>query len=88
MAKSLLYQIRPAGNDWPDSFPTGTFLKEERLLDALRDAADKHGLHGDVLVHVYETDGARLGIGQRHLGTINASSVFMAGTVDMERVRS
>lgn len=85
---SHLYKIRPSGTEWPESFPTGSFLKEEKLLDALEEIAEKRGLPGDLMVHVYETDATRLGIGRKHLGTIRASSVLTAEEVDMNRVRS
>ena len=88
MPDSILYHVPEIEGNWPDYFPSGTFRDEARLVARLRAFSDCHGLPKGLFVHVYETDATPLGIGRKHVGSVSAGSVLMAGEIDMDRVRA
>ena len=88
MSDSILYRVPEVEGDWPDYFPSGTFRDEARLVARLRAFSDHHGLPKGLFVHVYETDATPLGIGRKHLGSVSAGSVLMAGKIDLQKVHS
>jgi hypothetical protein len=87
MSDSLLYRVPEVGPQWPDYFPSGTYRDEARLVAALEVFSRRHGLPQGFSVHVYETDATPLDIGRKHVGTINAGSVLMAGEINMGKVK-
>jgi hypothetical protein len=81
-----IYTVRPSGSEWPDHFPDSGYRDEDELVEDLRRHNEKYGLPDDLVVHVYETDATRLGIGRKHVGTIAASTVLVMGEVDLSLV--
>lgn len=86
MSDSRVYDVSPKGAEWPDHVPTGLYRDEEALVADLEDYGRSHGALSELLVHVYETDATRLGIGRKHLGTIEAHTVVERGEVDLTQV--
>jgi hypothetical protein len=88
MSDSILYRVPEPGAGWPEYFPCGTYEDPSRLVARLQVFSQRHGLPKGLCVHVHETDATPLGIGRKHVGTINAGSVLMAGEIDLDRVRA
>lgn len=86
MSDSIYYRVPDPGEEWPDHFPSGTYEDEDRLIALLQIFSQHHGLPPSLSVHIYKTDGTPLGIGRKHVGAISASSVLMAGTIDLSRL--